>query len=125
VPPRPGAETHPCERVAQPPRQDPPDHPLTKGPAGSMIRAGTPPRVVVSRPAPVPEANPMAHESSDDTVPCKYCRREIYEESARCPYCEKYISAEYDEDVPARKPWWLLVGVLLCLYAVYRWITLG
>jgi hypothetical protein len=24
---------------------------------------------------------------------------------------------------PSRKPWWLIVGVLLCLYAVYRWIA--
>lgn len=64
----------------------------------------------------------MADHSSDDTVPCKYCGREIYDESERCPYCEKYISEE-DDEVPAKKPWWLLVGVLLCLYAVYRWVT--
>jgi hypothetical protein len=38
----------------------------------------------------------------------------------RCPYCEHYIS---DEDAPPRRrPWWLVIGVVVCLYAVYRWI---
>jgi len=57
------------------------------------------------------------------TVPCPYCKREIYEGAERCPYCEQYISEE--DSPPSRKPWWLLVGVLLCLYAVYRWVTGG
>ena len=60
----------------------------------------------------------------DDTVPCPHCGREIYDEAERCPYCESYISEE-DTAQPARKPWWLLVGVALCLYAVYRWVTGG
>ena len=56
-----------------------------------------------------------------DTNPCPYCARQIHEDSVRCPYCENYLS---DEDAhPSRKPWWLIVGVLLCLYAVYRWIV--
>jgi hypothetical protein len=60
-------------------------------------------------------------EDDEPTVPCPYCRREVLEDSPRCPYCENYIS---EEDAPAaRKPWWVVVGVLLCLYAVYRWIT--
>ena len=60
-------------------------------------------------------------EDGADTVPCPYCRREILEDSPRCPYCERYISAE--DAPPGRKPWWLLVGAGLCLYAVYRWVT--
>lgn len=56
-----------------------------------------------------------------DTIPCPFCRREIYEDAERCPYCDKYIS---DEDAPhARKPWWLILGVIACLYAMYRWIV--
>ena len=55
------------------------------------------------------------------TVPCPYCKRQIHEDSQRCPYCENYIS---DEDAPlASKPWWLIAGVAVCLYIVYRWIV--
>ena len=58
------------------------------------------------------------------TIPCPHCQREIYEEAERCPHCEHYLSQE-EAFPPSRKPWWLIVGVLLCLYAVYRWITRG
>jgi hypothetical protein len=58
---------------------------------------------------------------TDDTIPCPYCKRQIHEDSPRCPHCEQYISAE---DTPSTtKPWWLLIGVAACLYAVYRWIV--
>ena len=56
-----------------------------------------------------------------ETVACPYCRRQIYEDAERCPYCERYIS---DQDAPLfRKPWWMLLGVAVCLYIVYRWIV--
>ena len=61
-------------------------------------------------------------EDDDDDlcIPCPFCGRRILEESERCPYCEKYISRE---DAPyARKPLWIWIGVLVCLYVVYRWI---
>ena len=51
---------------------------------------------------------------------CAYCGREIPEDAPRCPYCENYVSAE---DAPyKRKPWWIVLGVIVCLYIVYRWI---
>jgi hypothetical protein len=59
-------------------------------------------------------------DDDEPTVLCPYCRREIHEDSVRCPYCERYISRE---DVPAeRKPWWILVGTGVGLYAVWRWL---
>jgi ferredoxin-thioredoxin reductase catalytic subunit len=55
------------------------------------------------------------------TIPCPYCKQQIHEDSDRCPYCEQYLS---QEDAPApRRAWWVIVGSLLCLYAVYRWIA--
>ena len=48
---------------------------------------------------------------------------EILEDSERCPSCERYISKE---DLPVTpKPWWIIVGVMACLYVVYRWIIPG
>jgi hypothetical protein len=62
-----------------------------------------------------------SEDGSDATIPCPYCKRAIHEDSQRCPYCEQYIS---EEDVPpVRKPWWVILGALLCLYVVYRWIV--
>ena len=60
-------------------------------------------------------------DEDDDTVSCPYCSRQIHEDSVRCPHCEQYLSEE--DEPPARKPWWLYIGVLLCLYVVYRWIA--
>jgi hypothetical protein len=52
-------------------------------------------------------------------IPCPYCGMDIHDESERCPHCERFISTE---DAPtARKPWWIILGVVLCLYVVYRW----
>jgi hypothetical protein len=56
-----------------------------------------------------------------DLIPCPYCNREIYDEAERCPYCENYISEE--DSPPSPKPWWLILGVGVCLVIVYFWIT--
>ena len=56
-----------------------------------------------------------------DTMPCPYCQREIYEDTLRCPGCGNYLSRE-DEPSP-RKPWWIILGTILVLYMVYRWIV--
>jgi hypothetical protein len=57
----------------------------------------------------------------EETIPCPYCRKPIHEDSPRCPHCENYLSEE--DAPPTRKPWWIIVGALACLYAVFRWIT--
>ncbi len=60
-------------------------------------------------------------DDDEATVPCPYCKREIHEDAQRCPYCEHYIS---DEDAPpSRKPWWIIAGVIVCLYIVLRWMV--
>jgi hypothetical protein len=65
----------------------------------------------------------LSDDGSDDdyTIPCPYCKRPIHEDAQRCPYCEHYI---FEEDAPpARKPWWIVIGAVVCLYIVYRWIA--
>jgi hypothetical protein len=59
-------------------------------------------------------------EDDDYTVPCPFCKRPIHEDAQRCPYCEHYISEE--DSPPQRKPWWIVVGAVVGLYVVYRWI---
>jgi aspartate carbamoyltransferase regulatory subunit len=60
-------------------------------------------------------------DDDEQTIPCPYCKREVHEDAPRCPYCEQYIS---EEDAPrSRKPWWMILGLLLCLYAIYRWVA--
>ncbi len=68
------------------------------------------------------EDDDVGADDDEPTLPCPYCRREILEDAERCPYCGSYISRE--DAPPARKPWWLIIGVVIALYAVYRW-TLG
>jgi hypothetical protein len=60
-------------------------------------------------------------DDEEPTIPCPHCRRQIHEESQRCPYCENYISEE--DTVPARKPWWIIIGVLLVFVILYFWIA--
>jgi hypothetical protein len=60
-------------------------------------------------------------EEEEPTIPCPYCRREIHEDSVRCPLCGQYLS---DEDLPAsRKPWWIILGVVLCILVIWFWIA--
>jgi uncharacterized paraquat-inducible protein A len=61
------------------------------------------------------------NNDEETTIPCPQCRRQIHEESQRCPYCGNYITEE--DAVPAHKPWWIIVGTLLVFYVVYRWIA--
>jgi hypothetical protein len=63
-------------------------------------------------------------DSTDDDEPCvacPHCQKQIHEDSQRCPYCENYITAEDVRE--SRKPWFLIIGVGLCLYVVYHWIV--
>ncbi len=65
--------------------------------------------------------DPEYDDEDDDepTISCPFCREEVHEDAQRCPHCEHYLS---EEDAPsASKPWWIVVGVVACLYMVYRW----
>ena len=58
-------------------------------------------------------------EDEDTTDECPYCHKSIYDDAEQCPHCGQYISKE---DSPyGRKPAWIIAGVAVCLYIVYRW----
>jgi hypothetical protein len=60
-------------------------------------------------------------DNDEPTVPCPNCQREIHEDSPCCPHCGSYVSRE--DQPPASKPWWIIIGTLACLYVIYRWIA--
>ena len=61
-------------------------------------------------------------EADDDepTIECPSCRREILEDSPRCPYCEQYLSAE--DHASPRRPMWVIVTAIVCLAAILWWL---
>ena len=63
----------------------------------------------------------LGDDSEDEpTVPCPFCRREILEDSPRCPYCERYVSAE--DHAGQRKPDWIIATAVACLGIAIWWI---
>lgn len=68
------------------------------------------------------DGEPDDRDEDEPTLPCPYCRREILEDAVRCPYCEHYITRE--DRPPESKPWWVILGVAVCLYIVYRWMIM-
>lgn len=67
------------------------------------------------------ESDCECDDGDDSTIPCPYCGQDIYEDSPQCPHCGQYISKE--DVAPTQKPWWIIVGVVLCLCAALVWIV--
>lgn len=60
-------------------------------------------------------------DDSDELEQCPSCRKEIYADAERCPYCGCYISAD-DVQRPSR-PWWIvLAAVILLIIILLFWI---
>ena len=57
-------------------------------------------------------------DRDDPTIPCPHCREPVYEDAERCPSCGRYLTRE---DVPWRRPIWLVAGVLIGLAIVVYW----
>lgn len=45
------------------------------------------------------------------TAPCPHCRRDIYEDAVRCPYCGTYVVWHHSVWL-ARAWWWIVLGLL-------------
>jgi predicted amidophosphoribosyltransferase len=56
----------------------------------------------------------------EPTVPCPSCRRDILEDSPRCPYCGRYISEE--DHAGPKKPLWIIATALICLGIAIWWV---
>ena len=52
------------------------------------------------------------------TVPCRYCRAEIAEESEQCPRCGNYQSAE-DAPRSERSYFWLIMMILAAICVAF------
>jgi predicted nucleic acid-binding Zn ribbon protein len=69
-----------------------------------------------------PETYPEGLYDDDGpaTVPCPYCKAEVFEDSEQCPRCGKYLSRE---DAPqSRGGAWVIV-MILALLAVAMWVA--
>ena len=49
-----------------------------------------------------------------DTVPCPFCGRAVYEFADVCPKCHNFIGGS-DDPSRSRRPLWVTVAVLACL----------
>jgi hypothetical protein len=58
-------------------------------------------------------------EDDEPTVPCPYCGQEMFEDSPRCPACDRYISAE--DSAGPRKPLWVVLTAVVCLAMALMW----
>lgn len=64
------------------------------------------------------EHEDWSEDDDDLTIPCPHCREPVFDAAEQCPGCGHYLSRE---DAPWRKPWWLVVGVVVCLIVVLSW----
>ena len=69
-----------------------------------------------------PREFPEPEDAGADLMPCPHCLAVMHEETERCPACGLYLSRE---DMPAQRPWWVVLGVLLCLGVTLFWIWAG
>jgi hypothetical protein len=58
-------------------------------------------------------------DEEDTTDECPYCHKPVYDDAEQCPHCGQYISKEDRPTNP--KPWWIIAGVAVCFYIIYRW----
>jgi uncharacterized paraquat-inducible protein A len=57
-------------------------------------------------------------DDNEPTIPCPFCKAEIWEDAPRCPRCGNELGGA---DMPAqRRPWWVLITALLLLYLFVR-----
>ena len=64
------------------------------------------------------DVDDSAVDDDEPTIPCPFCKAEIWEDAPRCPRCGNELGGA---DMPApRRPWWVLITALLLLYLFVR-----
>jgi hypothetical protein len=65
----------------------------------------------------------IADLTPDDlgTVRCTQCKKWIFEDSVRCPYC-KHLQLEDDHN---RKPRWIVFAAIACIIGMAFWLLIG
>jgi hypothetical protein len=61
-------------------------------------------------------------EPDPGLMPCPFCLAVIFVESERCPACGRYLS---ENNQPGPRPWWIVLGILVCLAMAIYWIWPG
>ena len=69
------------------------------------------------------EGDGIDTDDDEPTIPCPSCRREMLEDSPRCPHCGHYVSTE--DQPPPPKPLWVIATALVCLLMALAWIFRG
>lgn len=59
----------------------------------------------------------------NDTITCRGCGRQIYEDAFQCPYCGQYVEA--DTSPWSDRPFWWIVLAILGLLAVISALLLN
>jgi hypothetical protein len=65
-----------------------------------------------------PREFPEPDDVEVDRMPCPHCLAVIFDDSVRCPACGRYLA----DDDSSRRPWWVILGALLCLAVSLYWI---
>ena len=63
-----------------------------------------------------PSPSDQDDSEEEDTLPCPFCKKPVYERSDICPHCGNFISFEAESAYPRKL--WFLVGVVLALGVV-------
>lgn len=63
----------------------------------------------------LPDEADMDPDEDEETQPCPYCGKPVYEQAQVCPHCRSYIALD---EAPGRKPLWLIVAVIVCVLIV-------
>src|SRR5687768_3780594 len=76
---------------------------------------------VDDREDPDPSDQDASDDEDEDTLPCPFCGKPVYEGADVCPYCRNFIT--FDTPGRSRKRWALIGGVLALVAAIMAYVA--